>query len=299
MTTSYSASGIKPKRTRRTNEELAELDQRMIEFIQEYKPVSVRQVFYHLAAIRMIPKDQNQYDSIQKRLSNMRKDKIIPYEWISDGTRWMRKPDTFNSVRASLEYAIRTYRRAIWTDQRIHLEFWLEKEALAGTINDILDEWDIPFYVSRGFSSHSYLYKAAQYLMSTQKEAHIYVMTDCDQKGLAIKDCIRNAFAEHCADHPYDIYVHRLALTPDQVMGWGLQSRDAKPGKGVLPGNQDADLDAIPPTQFRWLVEDAIASHVDQDRYQRLLKEEELERETLTQFMSAWDQQDDQDQHVH
>ena len=293
MTTSYSASGIKPKRARRTNEELVELDRTMIEFIEQYRPVSVRQVFYHLAAIRMIPKDQNQYDSIQKRLSNMRKDKVLPYSWISDGTRYMRKPDTFNSVRASLEYSIRNYRRAIWTDQRIHIEFWLEKEALAGTINDILDDWDVPFYVSRGFSSHSYLYKAAQYLMSMRKEAHVYVMTDCDQKGLEIKDCIRNAFVEHCADHPHDIHVHRLAMTPEQVEAWGIQTRDAKPGKGVLPNNQDADLDAIPPEQFRALVRDAVTSHVDDHRYQRLLKEEELERETLAQFMSAWDIQHD------
>jgi hypothetical protein len=266
----------------------------MMEFIQEYKPVSVRQVFYHLAAIGLIPKDQKQYDSIQKRLSKMRKAKVLPYDWISDGTRWVRQPTTFDSTREALEYAILTYRRAIWTEQRIHIEFWLEKEALAGTIADNLREWDIPFYVSRGFSSHSYLYSAAQNLMAMQKESHIYVMTDCDKAGLSIKDCIRQELAERCAGHPHEIYIHRLALTPDQVKAWGIQTRDAKPGKGIMPGNQDADLDAIPPDLFRGLVKDAIISNVDQGRYQRLVKEEELERETLERFMSAWDSQQEE-----
>lgn len=301
MTTSYSASGIKlkPKRNRRTNEELADLDRAMLEFIERYKPVSVRQVFYNMASIGLIPKNQNHYDSIQKRLSNMRKAKILPYDWIADGCRMVRKPRTFNSPEESLEYAIRNYRRSIWTDQRIHIEFWLEKDALAGTIADILYEWDIPFYVSRGFSSHSYLYSAAQYLMATKKESHIYVLTDCDKEGLNIKDCIRREFAEHCAGYDYDIYVHRLALMPEQVEEWGLQTRDSKPGKGVLPGDQDADLDAIPPDQFRGLVSDAITAHVDDDRYQRLLVEEELQRKTLAQFMSAWedDHDDDDDDH--
>lgn len=302
MTTSYSASGIKQKparnrrkkkRLRRSSEELAELDAKMMEFIQEYKPVTVRQVFYHLAAIKLIPKDKKQYDCVQKRLSKMRKAKVLPYHWISDGHRIVRKPTTFDSTREALEHAITTYRRAVWTEQRIHIEFWLEKDALAGTIADILDEWDIPFYVSRGFSSHSYLYSAAQYLMATRKEAHVYVMTDCDKSGLEIKESIHRELAEHCAGHPCDIYIHRLALTPDQVKEWGLETRDASTvGKGVLPGDQDADLDAIPPAQFRWLVEDAITSHIDQHRLQRLLKEEEMERETLERFMSAWKQQE-------
>jgi hypothetical protein len=173
---SYSASGI--KRTRRTQDELAAIDQVMADFIRQYKPVSVRQVYYNLCSRRIIPKDEKQYDSIQKRLSKLRKAKAIPYEWIADGTRWVRRPTTFDSMTEALEYTILTYRRAIWTHQQIHLEFWMEKEALAGTIADILDGWDVPFYVSRGFSSHSYLYSAAQALMRAQKESHIYVLTE-------------------------------------------------------------------------------------------------------------------------
>ena len=41
------------------------------------------------------------------------------------------------------------YRRAIWDDQDVYVEIWLEKDALAGVVYDETEKWDVPFMVTR------------------------------------------------------------------------------------------------------------------------------------------------------
>jgi hypothetical protein len=117
----------------------------------------------------LVEKTESGYNTVQRLLVKMRKDKVIPYDWISDGTRWVRKPTTYDSMTEALEQTILTYRRSVWTDQDVHVEFWLEKDALAGVVLEETREWDIPLYVSRGFSSASYLWRAAQHLAEQYK----------------------------------------------------------------------------------------------------------------------------------
>ena len=77
----------------------------------------------------------------------------LPFEWISDNTRWMRKPQTFESLEAALRHTAAYYRRDLWADNEVYVEIWLEKDALAGVVVDITDEYDVPLMVARGYSS--------------------------------------------------------------------------------------------------------------------------------------------------
>jgi hypothetical protein len=51
---------------------------------------------------------------------------------------------------------------------------------------------------------------------------------------------------------------------------------------------ESVEVDAIPPAQLRSMVEGAIRSHVDEERYDRFLTVENAERESLEQFVSVW-----------
>ena len=63
------------------------------------KPVTVRQMFYLLTSCGAVPKTETQgYRPVQRQLVLMRRERLIPYEWIADNTRWMRKPATYEGL---------------------------------------------------------------------------------------------------------------------------------------------------------------------------------------------------------
>jgi hypothetical protein len=139
------------------------LREAIFDLVTAQQPMTVRQVFYRGVGFGLWNKTEADYKNVVCRLlADMRRDGDIPYTWIADGTRWMRKPTTFDSMQAALQNTAATYRRSLWSSQDTYVEVWLEKEALAGVIVDVTDPWDVPLMVTRGYPSLSFLYTAAE-----------------------------------------------------------------------------------------------------------------------------------------
>jgi hypothetical protein len=115
-------------------------------------PMTVRQVFYQLVSCAAIGKTEAGYkQTVIRLLTSMRRSGEIPFGWIADNTRWMRKPSTYASLREMLELSKETYRRAVWSNQDAYVEVWLEKDALAGVLYKETAPWDVPLMVTRGY----------------------------------------------------------------------------------------------------------------------------------------------------
>jgi hypothetical protein len=151
-------------------------------------PMTVRQVFYALASPGHIPKTEQGYDQVGYHLLRLRRAGIVPYRFIADNTRWMRKPTTYRSVRAFLEKSQALYRRALWDRLPEAVEIWVEKDALAGVIYQVTQRWDVPLMVTRGFSSETFVYEAAEVINASGKRTHIYYFGDWDPSGVAIPE---------------------------------------------------------------------------------------------------------------
>src|SRR5439155_16624634 len=82
----------------------------------------------------------------------------------------------------------RSYRRDPWQDQPAHVEVWCEKDALVGVLYEETRRWHVPLMVSRGFSSVTFLYEAAQQLRGLDRPAFLYYLGDHDPSGVAV-DC--------------------------------------------------------------------------------------------------------------
>ncbi|MEK6328669.1 MAG: hypothetical protein AABM66_14265 [Actinomycetota bacterium] len=68
-------------------------------------PMTVRQVFYQLTAGGVIAKTEAEYNgTVCRLLGEMRRSGEIPYEWLADATRWMRKPTTYSSIESALHH---------------------------------------------------------------------------------------------------------------------------------------------------------------------------------------------------
>src|SRR5690606_41670916 len=99
------------KRKRRTKTEIDDLKAMLYEVVEEDRPMTVRQVFYRMVSIGAIAKSENEYKNVVCRLLvDMRRSGDLPYGWISDNTRWRRRPRTYSSLQNALEFTARPYR---------------------------------------------------------------------------------------------------------------------------------------------------------------------------------------------
>ena len=171
---------------RRSRTDIERIKEGIFDFSRQMYPVTIRQIFYHLTTIGMVRKTENEYRNTVSRLcGNMREKGELPWEWIADNTRWMRKPRTYNSFEEALSLTVSTYRKNLWLYQDIDVEIWLEKEALSGVIYSITAEWDVPLMVTRGYPSKTFLHNAAENI-GHAKPCQIYYFGDYDPSGLDI-----------------------------------------------------------------------------------------------------------------
>jgi len=86
----------------------------IFEVVAGGQPMTVRHCFYELVVANVIEKLESQYDAVGRQLVRMRAEGIIPYNWITDNTRLIRKPDTWSDVPSFIEATFAAYRRSLW-----------------------------------------------------------------------------------------------------------------------------------------------------------------------------------------
>ncbi len=292
MTTTYRPSPTKSGR--RTKADVAAVRDVIYVVVERYQPMTVRQVFYQLVVRGVIDKTEAEYKTtVCRLLVEMRRDGILPYGWIADNTRWMRKPDTHGSMEDMLRDCQRTYRRALWNDQSAYVEVWLEKEALAGVLVDVTAEWDVPLMVTRGYPSVSYLYSAGEVIAAEDRPTFLYYFGDHDPSGRDIDRFVEKELRRHAPD--CDLHFKRVAVQPEQIEQYGLTTRPTKKTDSRSKSfvGESVEVDAIDPDSLRALCRDCITQHIDGDQLQRTRDVEEAERDTLAIMIAGMEGGDD------
>jgi hypothetical protein len=275
--------------TRRSRAQIEEIKTALLGVTAEIQPASVRQIYYQMVSRGFIDKTEAEYkNTVCRLLAIMRKDKAMPYDWLADSTRWQRKPRTHSNLASMLEDEARLYRRALWDTQAVDVEVWLEKDALAGVLYPITSQWDVPLMVTRGYPSLTYLYGAAEAMSETDWPTFIYYVGDHDPSGVDIPRMVETNLREMAPEA--DIRFIRLAVLPHQIEEMNLLTRPTKKTDSRSKNfeGESVEVDAIPPSTLRAMVEEAITSHIDQDALDSQLLAEEAERETLARLPAAW-----------
>lgn len=253
---------------------------------ERYRPVTVRQVYYRLVSGGVIDKTEAEYKTVVRLMTDMRRKNELPFHWVADSTRWMRKPTTHSSLAAMLERSQRFYRRDIWESQDVYVEVWLEKEALAGVLFDVTCEWDVPLMVCRGYPSLSFLHSAAETIGDQWKPVYLYYFGDYDPSGVDIYRSVIDGISE--LTDTRGLTFERVAVTPEQIEDWDLPTRPTKKtdtrSKGFV--GQSVEVDAIDPEQLKAICRSCITQHIDEDELQRTQTAEEAERETLSNIIA-------------
>jgi len=283
----YGTYGASP--TRRTKAEIEAIKAAILEALLDQHPATVRGLFYQLVSRGVIAKTEGEYRSTVCRLTaDMRRHGELPYAWLADNTRWMRKSRSWSSLEDALAETAEFYRRALWAEQDAYVEVWLEKDALAGVILDVTCEYDVPLMVTRGYASLSFLYSAAEAIAAQDKPVFLYYLGDHDPSGV---DIPRKVEAELRRLAPgADLFFSRLAVLPEQIVDLDLPTRPTKKtdSRSKRFVGESVEVDAIPPRKLRDVVKRAIERHIDFERLEALEEIEAQERATLSGIAERW-----------
>ena len=283
----YSASTV--KRFRATQAEMEERAAFLIDYAEQHGPATVRGLYYQaeVAGIPGIDKTEAGYRRVQQQVLQLRRSGRLAYEHIADATRWMRKPNSFDSVEDALAETARTYRRNLWRDSDDYIEIWIEKDALAGVIYPITELYDVPLMVARGFSSETFAYEAVAARDGDPRSYHVYYLGDFDRSGRDAAKSLQEKLERFSAEQPFEVIFQQVAVTKDQIAQHNLPTRPHKRESAAdraWPHDYACELDAFPPDTLRKLVRRVIERHLPRFQLEILKQAEASEREILSAF---------------
>lgn len=276
-----------PRRLRRTKDERDLLRAEILAVLEADHPQTVRQVFYQMVVRDVVPKDEKHgYKPVQRQLTSMRDDGTIPVDWIEDGSRRVRRPYSSHSMEEALRETALLYRRRLWVNQPVQVLVIVEKLALAGTLESVTEDWDVPLAPVQGFPSISLVYEVAQIINSAGKPAVVGYFGDWDPSGEKIPQAMEQRLRQYVRG-PFDF--QRLAINPEQIEQYGLPTRPTKRTSAMGGVNNHAlnfegdsvELDALPAAVLRGMVERFIDCYVDQQALIGLREAENSERDLL------------------
>jgi hypothetical protein len=274
-----SANRSRPIRKRRGREEMLAIKTTIHTLLEGDHPMTARQVFYRLVSVGRVRKTEAEYkQTVVRLLSEMRLAGELPFGWVADNTRWMRKPQTFDSIEECLTATAEAYRRSVWTRQDCYVEVWTEKDAISGVLYPITSLWDVPLMLTKGYPSLTFVHGAAEAIAATWKPTYIYFLGDLDPSGLDIARSTEARLREFAPEA--EITFERIAVTEQQVSEHNLLTRPTKTTdtRSRSFKGESVEVDALPPAVLRDFVHEAIEQHVDQHELSWLQRIEQEER---------------------
>lgn len=252
----------------------------LVDLASEHGPCSVRHLFYRavVASVPGITKDKQGYDKVQRQLLGLRRSGAIPYAAITDTTRWQRKPDSYLSIAEALNETARLYRRNLWASSPWRLEVWAESDSISSTILPVTDRFDVPLMTTRGQSSETFAYAAADHWKRIDAYPAVLYVGDHDPAGLDIEESLRSKLEGFYGDA---VQWHRVAVTWEQVIELDLPGTPPKikGRRKPYPYDLAVEAEALPPRLLLDQIDEAISLYVD-DHELRVLETVEAEERT-------------------
>ena len=279
----------KPWRSRRTKAEIDRLWEAMVEELAEHHPQSVRHIYYRMVVRDLVAKTESGYDTVQIQLVKMRRAGAVPFDWITDGTRWVRRVKTYGSPAAAISDIARYYRRSVWEETPVYIECWCESDSIAGVIGEVTAEYAVPLFPAKGFSSLGFLYPSARGLQyaANGRPAHVLYVGDWDPSGKLIPEKIEEELRKHAPEA--DIYFRRLAVNPDQIQRLNLPGKPPKASDSRARdfSGQTVEAEAIPVETTQKIVRAAIERFIDPHTLDVVQAAEESERDILRRWAES------------
>jgi len=255
--------------------------------------LTLRQLYYQLVSRDIIPNRQTEYKRIGSIVNDARLAGLIDWDAIEDRTRNIRTLAHWNHPEEIMNAVAEQYREDIWADQDWRPEVWIEKDALVGVIEGVCNEFDVPFFSCRGYTSQSEMWGGSVRLLQWAKRRQvpmIFHLGDHDPSG---KDMTRD-IQDRMALFMGGIKLERLALNMDQVRLYNPPPNPAKTtdsryaGYIAEFGEESWELDALEPKVIADLIRAAITALINQKKWRAHQGKVEGERRVLEAVATHW-----------
>ncbi len=308
------------KRFRRTRAEIGDLDTVIISILQIEAPLTLRQLYYRLVAAGSIDKTEAAYGTVKRRLLDLRESRRVPWRFVADNTRFVHAVDTFDGPAAALADTARLYRRDLMRSQPTRIEVWAESDSIGSVLSEVTDEYGIPLYVGRGYSSRALLRSAAEQIEQAGaggKRTLILHLGDFDPSGEDISRTVRDTLSRYVtelwADRTFGARARialatmsestsmffglaplpefeRLAVTEQQIAQLDLPFRPVKasdPRSRRFRGQGSVEIEAIPRNVILAILRDRIEQTLDHRALEVVRIAEASEREVLLNIAAS------------
>lgn len=260
--------------------------------LMEENPMTLRQLFYRCVSAGLLSNEQSEYKRLGVVMTRLREAGCVPRTLIVDNMRQTSKPSSWTGLADFGDTVRDAYRKDLWSDQTEHVEVFVEKDAVAGTIKPVTERFDVGLNVCRGYASISFAGAIADEWALVDKPIHAYYAGDFDPSGFDIERDLREKLERYSGGCEFSW--HRLAVQQSDfddfdLMRLPVKTSDRRAARFIKKhGNACAELDAIPPQVLRDRVQTAIESHIDQEAWVALMRTEKVERESVAAVMGAW-----------
>jgi hypothetical protein len=269
--------------------------------------MTLRQLFYRVISAGVIANSSREYKRLGSVMTRLREAGEVPRTWIVDHVRATLKPSSWTGLADFGDTVRQAYRKDFWASLNHHVEIFVEKDAIAGTIQPVTAEYDIALRVCRGYVSVSFAGEIADEWQRIQKPIFAYYVGDFDPSGFDLERDLREKLARYSArcctswTSPLDpradsetfnwrrIAIEQKDFAMHDLIALPVKRSDCR-AKGFIEEHGDAcaEVDALPPTELRARVKAAIESHIDEQRWANLQEIEEAEKATLRNTMKKW-----------
>ncbi len=241
--------------------------------------VTLRQLFYRLVVVELLPNIQNAYKALSRHTAAARREGTFPA--LMDRTRSIHRYQTFDDPEYARRWLSHIYRRNRTEGQEYSLYLGVEKHGIVEQLRQWFGDLGAPVLALGGYGSQTYVDSVIEDVEEQGRPAVLLYAGDFDPSGEDIdRDFIKRT---GCWSD-----VRRVALTDQQVEEHSLPSQPGKAkdsrARGFIERHGrlvQVELDALPPDVLRDLFAAAIADFWDTSTYDRVVEEEASERQEL------------------
>jgi hypothetical protein len=254
--------------------------------------MTIRQLFYRLVSAGKIENNRKCYQLVSRVMTKARNDGRCDFDFIVDRSRPEYRPNVWNDVAGYARTVREAYRKDYWATQPYHVETWVEKDAIIGSIEPVTQgELGVPVRVGRGFLSTTKAHEIAALFACIGKPIVAFYLGDHDPSGRYIESDLYKRIQGQGSG---DFELRRLAIFKSDIRKFNLPPLRVKPDDPRAAafvqrhGAECVELDALPPEELRRRIRQAVTALIDQEVWNRAIKVEKAELASITDTVGRW-----------
>jgi hypothetical protein len=272
-----------------------------LDILKEESPMTIRQLFYRMVSQTLLENSKLDYQRLSRFMTKAREDGRCDYDLIVDRSRPVYEKSVWKDPSGYARAVRNSYHKDYWAMQPRYCEIWAEKDAIVGSIEDLTNDLGVTLRVGRGFLSATRVNDIAQHFANCEKPKTVFYLGDHDPSGQEIETTafkkVWDRFAQLAPlgeEFSWVVDIKRLAIHESDITLFDLpplkikdsDSRAAKFRK--THGAHCVELDALPPTELRRRIREAVEGQLDLTLWNRAIEIEEVELRSVTEFAERW-----------